>query len=225
MLHLFYFIARKPDLEEEAFHRYWRETHGPIVTRIPMLRRYLQSHLIPGTALGDEVDGAAEAWVEDFESLAALRQSPEYLEGALADEPNFIDMNRVEWLVTRDQVILDGAHTPGLVKTVSRVRRRAGMTVAAFRRHWEEVHGPIACALPGIHRYVQCATVDEAYSYGEPRWDGVAQIWLKDLDALRAMRASEAYTVDAMQDAQKFLDTSAISAFAAEENLVIWPSS
>ena len=47
MIHLHYFITRKPALGEEEFHRYWRETHAPIVKRIPQLRGYLQTHRIP----------------------------------------------------------------------------------------------------------------------------------------------------------------------------------
>ena len=221
MLHLFYFITKRADLDEDAFRRYWREVHAPIVKRIPQLRRYLQSHAVAGTPLSPSFDGAAEAWVDDAASLEALRNSSEYRDGALADEPNFIDMNRVEWLVTRDRVFLDGPQTETQVKTVSCVRRKEGMSVEAFREHWAEVHAPIACALPGIERYVQSATVDEAYRDGEPPWDGVGQIWLKDLDALAAMRQSEAYTVDAAGDAARFVETSAIAAFAATEFHVI----
>ena len=47
MIHTHYFITRKNSLDEAAFHRYWRETHGPLVTRIKQLRMYVQSHRIP----------------------------------------------------------------------------------------------------------------------------------------------------------------------------------
>lgn len=225
MLHLFYFITKRADLEAAAFSRYWRDTHGPIVQRIPQLRRYLQSHAISETPLSPSFDGAAEAWVDDAASLEALQQSAEYRDGALADEPNFIDMDRVAWMVTRDRVFLDAPQTENQVKTVSCIRRKAGMSVEEFREHWADVHAPIACALPGIERYVQSTTVDEAYKEGEPRWDGVGQIWLKDLDALAAMRESTAYTVDAAGDAAHFVEPSALSAFAAREFHVIWPGS
>ena len=46
MIHLLYFITRKPSIPEVEFHRYWRDVHGPIVKRIPQLRRYIQSHRI-----------------------------------------------------------------------------------------------------------------------------------------------------------------------------------
>jgi uncharacterized protein (TIGR02118 family) len=47
MLHIHYFITRKPGIDEAEFHRYWREVHGPIAARIPQLRRYVQSHRVP----------------------------------------------------------------------------------------------------------------------------------------------------------------------------------
>src|SRR5262249_26068419 len=83
------------------------EVHGPIAKKVPQLRRYIQSHRIPFAGADSTYDGAAEVWIDNEAAMADLRQSPEYLKGALADEFNFIDMNRVEWLVTNDRVILD----------------------------------------------------------------------------------------------------------------------
>jgi len=223
MIHLLYFITRKPGLDDDEFHRYWRDVHGPIVAQIPQLRRYLQSHVLPGSTFNSQYDGAAEAWVDDIETLAELRNEPAYLDGALADEPNFIDMSRVEWLTTRDRVIVDGPQKPMMVKTISLLRRKQGLSVEAFRAHWRDVHGPIAQALPGIRRYTQCVTLDNAYEFGEPRWDGVSEIWVDSPEALVAMRESEVYQQSAMADAENFLDSDALSVFAATEHHVIWP--
>ena len=35
------------------------------------------------------------------------------------------------------------------------MRRRSDVTLAAFRRHWLDVHGPLVCAFPGLRHYVQ----------------------------------------------------------------------
>lgn len=223
MLHSLYFVTRKPSISEDEFHRYWREVHGPIGSRIPQIKRYKQSHRVSFEGATSSYDGVAEVWLEDEAAMGALRQTPEYLEGALADEPNFIDRNRVEWLVTQDRVILDGPQTTSQVKTISRVKRKAGMSLADFRAYWAEVHEPLTRKLPGIQRYMQCLTLDAAYTYGEPRWDGVSQIWVEDMAALRRMRGSEEYTVGTASDAEKFLDTSYIKSFAAQEYHVIWP--
>ena len=224
MLHVLYFITRKPSLSDAEFHRYWREVHGPIAKKIPQLRRYIQSHRIPFAGANSSYDGAAEAWVDEEAALAALRQSPEYLNGALVDEHNFIDMTRVEWLVTKDHVIIDGPQTPQLVKTIFQLKRKPGMSLADFRKYWIEVHGPIVCKLPGLRRYAQCHAIDAAYSYAEPKWDGVAQLWLDDVAALQRMMDSREFKEESWPDGAKFLDQNLVSSFVAQEHQVIWPA-
>jgi uncharacterized protein (TIGR02118 family) len=221
MLHVLYFITRKPALGEAEFHRYWREVHGPIAKKVPQLRRYVQSHRIPFAGANSTYDGAAEVWIDNEAALGALRQSPEYLKGALADEFNFIDMSRVEWLVTNDHVILDGPQTSQLVKTIFQLKRKPGMSLADFRKYWVDVHGPIVCQLPGLRRYVQCHTVDAAYSYAEPKWDGVAQLWVDDLAALQKMLDSREFKEGSWPDGAKFLDQALVSNFVAQEYQII----
>ena len=162
MIHVYYFATRKTGMDEVEFHRYWREVHGPIVVKIRQLRRYVQSHRIATARTGsayDEgaspYDGVAEVLLDGLEAFAATRETPEYLEGALADERNFIDLTRVEWMVTADHVILDGPAGGRLVKGVWQLKRKPGMALADFRRYWIDVHGKLALALPGLRRYVQ----------------------------------------------------------------------
>jgi uncharacterized protein (TIGR02118 family) len=195
--------------------------HGPIAKKVPQLRRYIQSHRIPFAGADSLYDGAAEVWIDNEAAMNALRQSPEYLKGALTDEFNFIDMNRVEWLVTNDQVILDGPQTPQLVKTIFQLKRKPGMSLSDFRKYWVEVHGPLVCKLPGLRRYVQCHTIDGAYTYAEPKWDGVAQLWVDNVAAMQSMMDSKEFTAGSWPDAEKFLDLSLARSFVAQEHQVI----
>ncbi len=222
MLHLHYFITRKPALDEAEFQRYWLETHGPIVTTIPQLKRYVQSHRI--ASYPDQkspYDGAAEAWFEDLAAFAAIKQSPEYLHGALADEPNFIDMARVEWLLTEDHVFIPGTPHAGAAKMLFPLKRQAGFSHAAGRRYWLDVHGPIVASLPGLVRYVQCHTVDAAYEYAEPRWDGVAQLWFESVEAMHATLTSPQFTDVAYADTAKFVNMDTVEYFAAREHVLV----
>jgi uncharacterized protein (TIGR02118 family) len=224
MIHTLYFITRKPTISEAEFHRYWREVHGPIAKRISQLKRYEQSHRLPFAGANSSYDGAAEVWLENEAAFAALRKSPEYLNGALADEPNFIDMTRVEWLVTKDHAILDGPQTPQQVKGIFLLKRQSGLSLADYRKYWREVHGPIVCKLPGLQRYVQCHTLDAAYDYAEPRWDGVAQLWVADINAWQGLLESREFKEESWPDGAKFLDQSLVSSFVAQEHQVIWSS-
>lgn len=221
MLHFLYFITRKPSVAEAEFHRYWREVHGPIAQKVRQLRGYIQSHRIPFAGMNSTYDGVAEGWVEDEAAMAALRTSSEYLQGALADEPNFIDMNRVEGMVTNDHVILDGPQTPQQVKLIFQLKRKPGWSLADGRKYWIDVHGPIVKKLPGLRRYVQSHLVDAAYDYAEPKWDGVAQLWVDDAVAMQRLLDSQEFKEGAWPDGEKFLDLSIARSFVAQEHRVI----
>ncbi|MBM4254972.1 MAG: EthD family reductase [Deltaproteobacteria bacterium] len=221
MLHSLYFITRKPSTTDAEFHRYWREVHGPIAKQIRQLRGYVQSHRIPFTGMNSTYDGVAEAWLEDSAALAALRTSSEYLQGALSDELNFIDMNRVEWMITNDHVILDGTPAPQPVKLIFQLKRKPGWSLADARKYWIEVHGPIVKKLPGLRRYVQSHLVDAAYSHAEPKWDGVAQLWVDDTTAMQRLLDSKEFKDGAWPDGEKFLDLPIARSFVAQEHRVI----
>jgi uncharacterized protein (TIGR02118 family) len=220
MLHIHYFITRKASLDDSAFHRYWRETHGPIAARIPQLHRYVQSHRIPYDGTNSRYDGEAEVLIDDLAALADLRKSREYLDGALADERNFIDLSRVEWMVTRDHVIVDGPAGGSLIKGVWQLKRKDGMALDEFRKYWIEVHGTLGRKLPGLRRYVQSHLIDEAYLYAEPRYDGVAQLWFDGPDAMRAAFSSPA-GLELGADGPKFIDVAALTHFVAQEHVQV----
>jgi uncharacterized protein (TIGR02118 family) len=220
MIHIHYFITRKEPLDDASFHRYWRETHGPIAGRIKQLRMYVQSHRIPYAGSNSLYDGEAEVLIDSLDALAEMRMSPEYLDSALADERNFIDLRSVEWMATRDHVIVEGPTGSPLVKGVYQLKRMPGMGLDEFRKYWIEVHGSLGSKLPGLRRYVQSHLIDEAYLYAEPRYDGVAQLWFENADAMRA--AFESPQGKALSaDGPKFIDTSALRNFVAQEHVVI----
>lgn len=108
MVKLIYCISRKPELSVEEFQRYWRETHGPIAGRIPGLRRYVQSHVVPELYARQipSFDGAAELWFDDLDALRAAMASPE-TQAALEDEKNFIDHSRVASFVTVEKPVVE----------------------------------------------------------------------------------------------------------------------
>jgi len=42
-----------------------------------------------------------------------------------------------------------------MIAAVSLMRKCDDVTLAAFRRHWVDVHGPLVCGFPGLRSYVQ----------------------------------------------------------------------
>jgi uncharacterized protein (TIGR02118 family) len=108
MIKVVYCITKKSGLPEEEFSAYWLNQHASLGSRIPGLRRLVQSHRVrvPGDKYQPDYDGVAELWFDDMKSLLAARNSEEW-KASSEDEANFIDLKRVAYLVTEEHVILD----------------------------------------------------------------------------------------------------------------------
>ena len=181
------FFKRRAGMPVDEFQAYWRGRHPDVVTKLPGVRRYVQSPTRPAAYRSGEpvYDGIAEVWFQNTAAMHALRGTRE-LEAVQADEARFIDRSTMGLLITDDHVLKDDPTPAGAAKGVAFARRKPGMTVEAFQQHWREVHGPLGAAVPGLRRYVQSHTRPSAYERGrEPAWDGVALIWFDDVAALR----------------------------------------
>ena len=220
MIHTHYFITRRSSLSEEEFHRYWRETHAPIVAQIPQLRGYVQSHRIPYAGSNSSYDGVSEVLFDSLATIAQVRESAVFRDGAFADERNFVDPSRVEAMVTNDHIIVDGPTGAPLIKGIYQLKRRDGMSVDEFRKYWIEVHGSLGSKLPRLRRYVQSHLIDDAYLYARPHFDGVAQLWFDSVDTMRAAFDSPQGRALA-DDGPKFTDMGALRMFVAQEDIVI----
>ena len=81
-----------------------------------------------------------------------------------------------------------------MIKSVSLLTRKAGLSHEEFVKHWVEVHAPLAHAVPGLRRYVQSHIVGERTRPDIPATDvevdGVAETWYDDLAAMERANAS-----------------------------------
>ena len=189
------FFKRKSGMAVEAFQMYWRARHPDVVTKLPGIRRYVQSHtLLAGYGKGEPAfDGIAEVWFDDTAAMRALAGTPAYA-AVQADEAKFIDRATMGLIVTEEHVIKNDPVPAVAVKNVEFVTRRAGMAIEHFQRYWREVHGPLAAGIPMIRRYVQSHTRRSAYEAGRtPRYDGVAITWFDDTQAMRRSARTPEY--------------------------------
>ena len=192
MVKVLTFIKRRAGMSVEEFQTYWRTRHPEVVTKLPGIRRYVQSHVLPGTyAKGEPVhDGIAEVWADDTDALRAMTQSPAHA-AVVADEAKFIDRARMGFIVTEEHVAKEGS---GALKAVEFFTRRPDLSVEAFQRRWREEHAVLATRVPGMQRYVISATRPSAYASGrQPAYDGAALMWFESADALKAAGGSPEY--------------------------------
>jgi uncharacterized protein (TIGR02118 family) len=104
-----------------------------------------------------------------------------------------------------------------MVKLIYCISKKPELSVEEFQRYWRETHGPIAGAIPGLRRYVQCHVVPELYG---------RQAALRRrsrtlvLDAMRAAMQSPEVKA-AIEDEKNFIDHSRVASFVTVEKPVV----
>jgi uncharacterized protein (TIGR02118 family) len=101
------------------------------------------------------------------------------------------------------------------------LRRRSDIAPDEYYRYWREEHGPLVASHArrlGILRYVQVHTIHDdpinegmARSRGgmEPVYDGVAEVWVENREALVAALATDAgqrAAAELVEDEARFID-------------------
>ncbi len=76
-----------------------------------------------------------------------------------------------------------------MIKMVAMVKKKEGMETGEFVRYWIEVHAPLEAKWPGLKRYVISPAIG-APGGGEPEYDGVAELWFEDEQAMNEALAS-----------------------------------
>jgi uncharacterized protein (TIGR02118 family) len=121
-----------------------------------------------------------------------------------------------------------------VIKLTFAVRRRTDIPPAEFHLYWRDQHGPLVRSLQpalGIRRYVQThrmeTPLNEALRVGrgalEP-FDGVAELWWDDLDALVAAATSSEGSAAGrllLEDETKFIDLERSALWLGEEIEII----
>jgi uncharacterized protein (TIGR02118 family) len=124
-----------------------------------------------------------------------------------------------------------------VIKLTFAVRRRTDIDPAEFHRYWRDQHGPLVRSLQsvlGIRRYVQTHRMETALNDAlrasrgarEP-FDGVAELWWDDLDALVAAISSPGGTAAGqtlLEDEARFIDLEQSALWLGQEIEII-PSS
>ncbi|MEU0688388.1 EthD family reductase [Streptomyces uncialis] len=228
MIHQLIFAAPKPGMTEEEFHRYWVEEHAVrYASRIPQIKRYaVDTRVALPEDDGEPLwNGVAEIWLENEEEQLASLQTPEFLQGARLDEPNWAAFWRSVVLDTDTEVVVQGRPEnepqPG-VKVIVLGKRREGMSRDAFRRYSRGTHAPLAAAIPGVRRYHQSFTRDSWYGISEPPFDVAYHLWFDSTDTLRAARRSAEQT-RAEADYKNFLDERYVHTLPVRQHWVIGP--
>ncbi len=106
-----------------------------------------------------------------------------------------------------------------MIKLVYCITRKPGMTDKEFFHYWEHVHGPIGARIPHLRRLVQSHRISIAGDSRQPDYDGQAELWFDDMDALLAARKSAEWKASS-EDESNFIDSGKVAYFVCREVVV-----
>jgi uncharacterized protein (TIGR02118 family) len=92
-----------------------------------------------------------------------------------------------------------------MLKIITLLKRRPGLSVEEFQTHWRMVHASLAGGIPGVRRYVQSHALPQGYRKGELIYDGISEAWYDSFEAFDAAAASSHFAV-AARDLREFAD-------------------
>ncbi|MBB4633380.1 EthD domain-containing protein [Sphingosinicella soli] len=104
-------LPRKADVSEQHFHDHWRHPHATWGLEIGGRKHYVQSHRIDTPHLDvsqRRFDGVAEIWFDSAAEAGGYSQDPVYKGKLAPDEPSFLDMRNVRFLVADEEVLMSG---------------------------------------------------------------------------------------------------------------------
>lgn len=109
-----------------------------------------------------------------------------------------------------------------MIKLVYCFAKRPDLSLEEFSRYWRDVHGPIGARIPGLRRLVQSVAIAEGDDARPPSFDGMAELWFDDLDAVRRARSSAEWQASTA-DERHFIDHTRTAYFLSRERAIPVP--
>lgn len=119
------------------------------------------------------------------------------------------------------------AASPPPFKVLSIVARKPGLSQDRFRQHWLGIYGPMARKIPQLLGFLLSEAVQDSAAAApqanyKARFDGVAHIWYRSQEAMRAGMGSR-NARDWLADGNLFIDREASRNFIVSEQIVVPP--
>jgi uncharacterized protein (TIGR02118 family) len=106
-----------------------------------------------------------------------------------------------------------------MIKLVYCITKKAGLTDQEFFHYWKNIHGPIGARIPRLRRLVQSHRLTVPGDKYQGDYDGMAELWFDDMEALLAARQSPQWEA-ASQDEVNFIDHQKVAYFVSEEHII-----
>jgi uncharacterized protein (TIGR02118 family) len=112
-----------------------------------------------------------------------------------------------------------------MIKLIVAVKRRVGMGVEDFHKHWRTTHAGLIRSTPVcrkyIRKYVQCHTVAQEYQDGDAPFDGTAELWFDSVADMDAFYQHPEYLSKIRPDELNFADLAGCKFFVTAEEPIL----
>jgi uncharacterized protein (TIGR02118 family) len=106
-----------------------------------------------------------------------------------------------------------------MIKLVYCISKKASLTDEEFVRYWKDVHAPIGARIPRLRKLVQSHRLTVPGDRHQADYDGMAELWFDDLEALSSARQSPEWKAST-EDEANFIDPHKVAYFIAEEHII-----
>jgi uncharacterized protein (TIGR02118 family) len=107
-----------------------------------------------------------------------------------------------------------------MIKLVYRITKKSGLTDEEFFHYWQNIHGPIGARIPHLRKLTQSHRITISGDTRPPDFDGMAELWFDDIDALFAARKSPEWKASS-DDEANFIDLNKVACFVSHERIVL----
>lgn len=107
-----------------------------------------------------------------------------------------------------------------MIKLAYCITKKAGLSDEEFFRYWQEIHGPIGARIPHLRRLTQSHRLTIPGDSRPPDFDGMAELWFDDTDALLAARKSPEWKASS-DDEANFIDPDKTAYFISQEHVIL----
>jgi uncharacterized protein (TIGR02118 family) len=107
-----------------------------------------------------------------------------------------------------------------MIKLVYCITKKARLSDEEFFHYWKNIHGPIGARIPRLRKLVQSHRLAVPQDDHRPDYDGMAELWFDDIEALLAARQSPEWKAST-QDEGNFIDHNKVAYFITEEHVIL----
>lgn len=106
-----------------------------------------------------------------------------------------------------------------MIKLVYCISKKPDLSDNEFFLYWKDKHANIGSRIPGLQKFVQSHRINVPGDKHAPDYDGMAELWFDNIDALLAARQSREWR-ESTEDEANFIDASKVAYFVSEEHVI-----